>query len=280
MGVRRKRELIPLEKSKRVIKITPRQRKRRLVHYILGGFCIALAILCLMYCMSIAAIQSGSSFFVIWGLFAVLFAGFAFLLLMPHILKRIPRWIRIIALTLVAIGAVFVIGMSTLISSAITYEAQPGADYLIVLGAQWKANGPSAVLRYRLDAALAYLEENPEAQVIVTGAQGPNEHISEAEGMAGYLENAGIAPERIHREDRATNTFENVKYSSAFCNPQSDKVIVVTNDFHVYRSVKLAESQGYEDVSGLAGLSNTWLLPHNVLRECLAIVKEILVGNI
>lgn len=280
MGVRRKRELIPLEKSKRVIKIAPRQKKRCLVNYILGFPCIVLAILCLVYCASIAAIQSGSSFFVIWGLFALFFAGLAFLLLMPHILKRIPRWLRNIAVIMMLLGAAFVIGMSALISSAITYEAQPGADYLIVLGAQWKTNGPSAVLRYRLDAAIAYLEENPEAQVIVTGAQGANEHISEAEGMAGYLENAGIAPERIHREDRATNTFENLKYSGMFCDPQSDKVIVVTNDFHVYRSVKLAESQGYENVSGLAALSNTWLLPHNVLRECLAIVKEILVGNI
>ncbi len=171
------------------------------------------------------------------------------------------------------------VGLGALIYCSAPRTASPDADYMIILGAQWRASGPSTILKYRLDKALEYLEENPETQVIVSGAQGANEPISEAEGMAAYLQEAGIAPERIQQENKAENTYENLLYSSTYLD-KTQSVILVTNDFHVFRSVALGKAMGYEQLAGLAADSHPYTLAQNVLRECVAVVKEFFMGRL
>ncbi len=278
MRSRREKELIPLEKSKKVIRVSPRiKAKRNYPAIVLLGL---LAVACLVYCVSIGLMMTGSRFFLVWGLAAVFFGGWAALLAMPAVYKRVPKWIRIGVGVLVLAGMLSVGALGGLIWSATDDVPQPGAEYVIVLGAQWRADGPSTVLRYRLDTALQYLEANPDARVIVTGCQGPNEPISEAEGMAGYLMEAGIAEERILIEDQATNTYENLSYSLRLCDSAKKPVVVVTNDFHVYRAVALGRAMGYQQLEGLAAPSHITMLPQNLLRECLALVKEFLTRNI
>lgn len=48
---------------------------------------------------------------------------------------------------------------------------------------------------------------------------------------------------------------------------------IVTNNFHVYRSVQIAKEQGLEGVCGIAADCNVWYLPNNILRECGSILK-------
>lgn len=52
-----------------------------------------------------------------------------------------------------------------------------------------------------------------------------------------------------------------------------DGVGIVTNNFHVYRSVQIAKEQGLEGVCGIAADCNVWYLLNNVLRECGSILK-------
>ena len=54
-------------------------------------------------------------------------------------------------------------------------DGREGLDYIIVLGAQVRKDGPSPVLKYRLDKAVEYLNENPDTVCIVSGGQGSNE---------------------------------------------------------------------------------------------------------
>lgn len=68
-----------------------------------------------------------------------------------------------------------------------TQKGPAELDYLIVLGAQMKTGGPSKALQYRLDEACRYLDENPGIKVIVSGGQGTDEPVSEAQGMYDYL---------------------------------------------------------------------------------------------
>ncbi len=67
-----------------------------------------------------------------------------------------------------------------------------------------KAHGPSRVLQMRLDKAYDYLTENPDTIVIVSGGQGPDEHVSEAQGMYDYLVEKGIAAYTEAAEARLT----------------------------------------------------------------------------
>ena len=89
-------------------------------------------------------------------------------------------------------------------------------DYLIVLGAQVYKNGPSPVLKFRLDKAYEYLSANPETRCIVTGGQGSNEPFTEASCMADYLVKRGIDSGRIILEDKSTTTAQNLTNSNEY----------------------------------------------------------------
>ena len=149
-----------------------------------------------------------------------------------------------------------------------------------MLGAQVRVNGPSVVLRHRLDAAVEYLAENPETKCIVSGGQGVNEPVTEAEGMALYLIQHGIAEERILLEDQSGNTLQNMRFSMALIEEPEASVGIVTNDFHLYRAVRIARKQGLANACGIAAYSNRLYLPNNMLRECMGILKDWIFGNL
>ena len=141
-----------------------------------------------------------------------------------------------------------------------------------MLGAQVHADKPSVVLKYRLDEAILYLNENPETVCIVAGGQGKNEPYSEAYGMAQYLMQNGIDKERILLEDQSKTTEENLRYSRKFL-PEGAKVGIITNDFHMFRALQIAQKQGLSDVCGIAADSTKFYLPNNMLREYCAEIK-------
>lgn len=282
MGKRKstKENLIPFEKSKRVILLDRRgpEGKGRII----GAFVLAgLAVLCALYFLAIFLFMGyGSKFFLIWAVMAAGFGAWSFVLFCPLLLQKLPRWFKRTFMICVIVGLVLFAFVEGLVFSQVNAKAENGADYVIVLGAQWKSSGPSYMLQKRLDKAVEYLNANPDTIVIVSGGQGANEPISEAEGMAGYLEDAGIAPERIIQEAASTSTDENLEFSSAFLDKENATVVLVTNNYHVFRAKKLAEKQGYTHVEGLAADSHLGMLPNNVLREFLAVIKDFLAGNI
>lgn len=96
-------------------------------------------------------------------------------------------------------------------------------DTLIVLGAQVNGTKLSNSLKLRLERAKEYLDENPETIAVVSGGKGSGEEISEAEAMYEYLVSQGIDETRLIKEDRSTNTNENLKYSLALLEEKSNK---------------------------------------------------------
>lgn len=276
----KKPHLIPYEKSKRIIYLEKRGKKKTMTPLsskVLG----VLGVLCLLYCLSILLFMGyGTTFFLIWGALAAVCGILSLLLAHREWLEQIPKWLRVSFLVCVTAGALLFCVVEGLILSRFAAQPQPGADYVLVLGAQWKANGPSYVLQKRLDAALKYLNDNPETLVIVSGGQGSNEVISEAAGMQSYLLAAGIAGERIFVEDKSTNTCENLVFSANLLDKANNRVVLVTNNFHVYRATEIAEKQGYDHVEGLAAGSYPAMLPNNLLREFLGVIKDFCVGNL
>lgn len=190
----------------------------------------------------------------------------------------LPKWLKVIATVGFCTGLLLFVVVEGLILSRFRGDAGPGADYCIVLGAQWKKSGPSDVLRRRLDRAVEYLKENPNTIVIVSGGQGPDEVIAEAAGMRQYLMDAGIEGERIRMEDKSTSTRENLAFSAVFFDKENVRTVIVTNNFHVFRAVKIAQKQGYQ-AEGLAADSVVWMVPNNLLREFFGVVKDFLTGN-
>ena len=114
----------------------------------------------------------------------------------------------------------------------------------------------------------------------MSGGQGYNEPFTEAQGMYDYLTARGIAPERIRREENSTNTVENIRFSRQLLQPDETKIGIVTNDFHVYRSVAIAGKCGLADAVGIAAPSGRYYLPNNMLREAFGIIKDRLAGHL
>lgn len=128
----------------------------------------------------------------------------------------------------------------------------PAADTMIILGAKVMGNPaiPNPTLQDRLDSAVDYLQQNPTTKVIVCGGQGKDESASEASVMKHYLIKKGINEQRIYLEDKSTRTAQQFIYPQQMMSLGS--VVVVTNDFHMLRSIMLAKRSGIEKLSGLS----------------------------
>ncbi|WP_409291921.1 YdcF family protein [Peribacillus sp. SCS-37] len=153
------------------------------------------------------------------------------------------------------------------------------ADYIIILGARVKGTTPSLSLQKRIDAALPYLKMNRGTMVIASGGKGRGEDISEAQAIQEALVNAGIEKDRIILEDRSTTTWENFSFSKPLIKGNGRKIVCVTNSYHIYRAVLMAEKQGLH-VTGLAAKTPIESVLKSYVREYLAITKYKAAGEI
>lgn len=240
---------------------------------------IIIGILCILYGLCVKSIGSGTGFFFVWLGIGMMFELLAACVYFGVWLK-LPGVIHKLLIICIAIGIIGFVAIEGCILSSFGAEGEKDLDYIIVLGAQMRESGPSLVLRYRLDKAIMYMEENTDTVCIVSGGQGRNEHISEAEGMAEYLVKNGIPEDRILLEKESMNTVQNIQNSMEYLDEETDTVGIITNNFHLFRSVRIAKKQGIEHVTGIAADSTAFYLPNNMLREFLGLVKDYIVGNL
>lgn len=243
---------------------------------IIGSIFIILAVLSIIYGIALALGPHGTMFFIIWFMFGAIFIFCGILKIRKVTLPHTPLMIiRIIA---AALFVLFIVVEACILSN-FHKKAGTGVDYLIVAGAQVYANGPSPVLKFRLDAAAEYLHNSPITKCIVTGGKGNNELSPEAEVMADYLISSGISPDRIIIENRSKTTTENMKNAVELFDASNSTTAIVTNNFHLFRSIRIARKQGIVNVSGIAADSTLLFLPNNLLREFCGVCKDFLFGN-
>lgn len=180
---------------------------------------------------------------VLWGMGATALL-LALILCLPFELRVIPM-----RLLMAAVGAVVLLTGALLafviLSNNTIVTGTP--DTVVVLGANLWNHKPSPILVARLETATVYLKQHPETEVVVTGGMGDDEPISEASCMAQFLEEHGIAPERIYQEDKATNTYENLKFTKALLEERgkaTDHLLVVSSSAHLARVRMLAQRSG------------------------------------
>lgn len=154
-------------------------------------------------------------------------------------------------------------------------ELETDYDAVIVLGAQVKADGtPSVQLGLRLERAAEVWERKP-VPVVVCGAKGKDEPEPEAVTMKQYLMDKGIPEDMILTDPNSYNTEQNLENAKKLLldyPAEIRKVVIVTSDYHVPRSVALAEDLDL-DAAGIGSpcLAEYWIKNHS--RETLAWVK-------
>ena len=182
---------------------------------------------------------------------------------------------KISIISLVAIGLIYIAVLQMKIYQSSHQEVPTEADYVIVLGARVKGTIPSLSLQYRIDAAAQYLLKNEETIVIVSGGQGPDEDLSEAEAMRRGLVSQGIKAERILLEDQSTSTYENIAFSKKLIPSGLETGLLVSNDYHLYRAGLIAKKAGLK-VTGLPAKTPKIALVKSLVREYLSITKHYL----
>lgn len=162
-------------------------------------------------------------------------------------------------------------------------RAQERPDAVVVLGAKLWGEQPSPALKSRLDTAVEYLlameAEGCTPVVVVTGGQGSDEVISEAACMGDYLARRGIPEGRIYREDKSTNTAENLKNTRALLERegiQVRRVTFVTNYFHLTRVRMLARrlTPSWDCAALGCPVPDAKSGTYSYCREALALVKS------
>ena len=172
-------------------------------------------------------------------------------------------------------------------------------DYIIIHGAGLNGPRPTPLLAGRINKALElWGKQHQHGKFIVSGGQGADEVVSEAQAMRDYLLEKGVPLDAILMEDKSTTTWENLKYSIGVINDDRTTVAsaasadasassgssaastigadfttaVVTSDFHVFRCAEYAHNLGLK-ADGIGSHTKGWYWPTAFIREFIAITK-------
>ena len=180
-------------------------------------------------------------------------------------------------------------------------------DYIIIHGAGLDGPRPTPLLAGRINKALElWNKQHQHGKFVVSGGQGADEIVSEAQAMRDYLLEKGVPADAILMEDKSTTTWENLRYSLAIINADratgvdatssaavassgdvtttaSDvsgtatsssgfTTAVVTSDFHVFRCAEYAHNLGIK-ADGIGSHTKGWYWPTAFIREFIAITK-------
>ena len=186
--------------------------------------------------------------------------------------KIIPKIIHFAAW---GICIIIIIFASFLAIYGNTSNVDYNEDVVIVLGAGLRSDYTvSPHLFWRLLEAIEYYQVNPDAMIIVCGGLGAGRTVTEAEAMALHLIENGIPEESIILEDRSTTTEENLAFAKEILDgyfPDGFRAVLISNDFHIFRAVRLAELAGMY-VNHRGGFTPRFTIPVNYLRESAAVV--------
>lgn len=190
--------------------------------------------------------------------------------------------LRIVQIGMTAIAIYCVAVSSYMIYAMAPWDSDDSAT-AIVLGAQVKSYGPTTILRQRIQAGEAYLNDHPDAKAVLSGGQGADEPTSEAECMYAYMMKDGIASDRLYQENQAKNTDENIRFSLKIIedNGLNRNIAIVSDSYHQLRARIIAHKIDRDLQITPVNTKNTQAAaiaayPSYFVREWIAIPVEII----
>lgn len=215
-----------------------------------------------------------------------LIALILFYTFMPLVGQQFPAFAKITTriFTAVLIFGLLVVGMTeAIIIHASFGNPEEDVEYMVVLGAKVNADGPSVSLWDRICGAYEYMEAHPDVIAVVSGGQGTDEPITEAECMYRELVNLGIDPKRIWREEEATSTWENMQFTLDLIEEKTGmrprKLGVLSSEYHLFRASLFAKACGVEFVGIPARTSRASQMVNHFMREVAGVWHYILLGG-
>lgn len=209
-----------------------------------------------------------------------------FYTLVPLLRKKYPvleRTLMLIFTVFLCAGVLLAAITEGIIIHASFGSPEEDVSYLVVLGAKVRSDGPSLSLQNRIDAAYAYLAAHPDTVAVVTGGRGEDEPMTEAKCMYDRLTAMGIDGSRIWMEDKATSTWENLRFSLDLIEEKTGsrpaKIGVLSSEYHLYRAGLFAKACGVEFIGVPARTTNPVLMVNYFLREVAGVWHFMLLGG-
>ena len=187
-------------------------------------------------------------------------------------------------LTYLTVGSLCVVAL-VLAAFAVTYWAidrrsalddSASADVILVLGsAVWPNEQPSPSLRARTERAIELYQQGYAPHLLLSGGLGryPPE---EAEVMRRMAVEAGIPQEALILDREAHSTWESMEKAQQILEQEGwETAIIVSDPFHIERSLLMAGDAGFAAYGSPALDSPTYTIPSRRLfytsREVLAL---------
>ena len=197
--------------------------------------------------------------------------------------RRFNNWILRIAIILFGSGALGIISLLLLnlyIKASVTSNilsldeamAVDGVDCILVLGAGvWSDNRPSPMLEDRLQFGVKLYQNGTSSRLLMSGDHG-RKNYDEVNVMKQYAMAEGIPSTHIFMDHAGFSTYESLYRARDIF--EADKVVIVTQKYHLYRALYIADRLGIE-AYGVASDPRIYANQNNrELREVLARVKD------
>ena len=189
--------------------------------------------------------------------------------------KKIVKIILIIVVSILCVSIVFVFAINTYVKlsskSQIVYDYSNinSVDCILVLGAGITGNKPSPMLEERLLKGIELYEAGVAPKLIMSGDHSREDH-DEVNVMKQYAIEKGVPSEDIFMDHAGLSTYESIYRAKEIF--QSKKIVIVTQEYHLYRALYIARQLGIDAV-GVATEHHSY--PGDTARE----VREILARN-
>ena len=190
---------------------------------------------------------------------------------MKKVLKYGIIAIIIIAVIVININLYVKISINKKILKEEDYKKLSDIDCIIVLGAGIWNNKPSPMLEDRLLEGINLYKNNVSNKIIMSGDHGRAEY-DEVNIMKNYAIEKGIPSENIFMDHAGFSTYESIYRAKDIF--EAKKVVIVTQEYHLYRALYIANQLGLEAYGVGADPRQYVGATYRELREILARNKD------
>ncbi len=147
-----------------------------------------------------------------------------------------------------------------------------GADCILILGAGVRSDGsPSHMLEDRLLTGIDLYRNGTTKTLLMSGDHGQEEY-DEVNCMKDYAASDGVPTEDIFMDHAGFSTYESMYRAKEVFG--AEKIIIVTQKYHLYRALYVAEALGLDAVGVSADLRTYYGQSMRETRELAARVKD------
>lgn len=162
---------------------------------------------------------------------------------MKKVLKYIIIFIILIAIIILGINLYIILSTKKQIIKKEDYTKLSDIDCIIILGAGIIENKPSHMLEDRLLEGIKLYQNNISDKIIMSGDHGRKEY-DEVNVMKNYAIQRGVPSENIFMDHAGFSTYESIYRARDIF--KARKVVIVTQKYHLYRALYIANQLGIE----------------------------------